>query len=51
MARIGEVADYDTIDFEIKKVNELDINIATPEALYKLKNNTIGPQEKVMQSF
>lgn len=46
MARIGEIADYDTIEHEVKVIDNQKIKVATAEALYKLKSNTVRPQDK-----
>ena len=46
MAGIGEIAYYDTIEFEIKEVEDLKIKLATPEALFKLKKNSLRPQDQ-----
>ncbi len=46
MAGIGEVADYNSIRFEKRDFNGNLVKIATPEALYELKKDTIRPEDK-----
>ncbi|MCP5103008.1 MAG: hypothetical protein GY950_06505 [bacterium] len=46
MARIGEVAVYEDLEFEIIRHEDLNIRIATPETLYDLKKNTIRHKDK-----
>lgn len=46
MSKIGEAADYHSIEYEEKTLGEVKIWIATAEALYKLKRDTIRPQDK-----
>jgi hypothetical protein len=46
MARLGEVATYDNIEYETMTVDGISIRIATPETLYKLKKDTIRPEDK-----
>jgi len=41
MARVGEIANYETIDSEIIEYEGVKINIATAKALYELKKNTV----------
>ncbi len=51
MAGIGEVADYSSIRFEKRDFNGNLVKIATPEALYELKKDTIRPEDKRDASF
>ena len=46
MARVGEIANYETIDSEIIEYEGVKINIATAKALYELKKNTVRPEDK-----
>ena len=46
MAGIGEIANYDNIEFEIKEVDDLKIKLATAGALFKLKKNSMRPQDQ-----
>ena len=43
MTRIGEVADYEDIDWEVVCVRNIDIRVATPRTLYGLKKDTARP--------
>ncbi|MCU0286179.1 MAG: nucleotidyl transferase AbiEii/AbiGii toxin family protein [Acidobacteria bacterium] len=46
MARLGEVAVYEDLDFEILLHQGIKIKIATPETLYKLKKDTLRQKDK-----
>ena len=46
MTRIGEIADFENIAFEEKEIEGLVIKLATPEALYKLKSQSLRPQDQ-----
>jgi predicted nucleotidyltransferase len=51
MARLGEVATYDNLEYEIIDYQGIKIRIATPEALYKLKSNTLRDKDKIDALF
>jgi len=46
MARLGEVAVYEDLEFEILLYQGIKIRIATPETLYQLKKNTLRQKDK-----
>jgi len=46
MTRIGDIADFENIAFEEKEIEGLVIKLATPEALYKLKSQSLRPQDQ-----
>jgi len=46
MARLGEVAVFEDLDFEILLHHGIKIRIATPETLYKLKKDTLRQKDK-----
>jgi hypothetical protein len=46
IAGIGTTADYNSIEFIDQTINRIPIHIATPEALIRLKENTIHPHDK-----
>jgi predicted nucleotidyltransferase len=46
MARIGDVADYSSVEKEIKEVEGVKIYLSTVASLLKLKENTIRPEDK-----
>jgi hypothetical protein len=46
MARIGEVAVYEDLEFETIRHEDVNIRIATPEALYNLKKDTIRHKDR-----
>jgi len=45
MTRLGEIASFETVDAEIKEVDGAHVRVATPAALYRLKNGTVRPQD------
>jgi hypothetical protein len=46
LVMVGEGKNYGMIDFEIIKINNVLVNIATIESLYNLKRDTIRPEDK-----
>ena len=46
MVRIGEAADYNSLTAEAREIDGIIINLATPESLLKLKQNTMRPEDK-----
>ena len=51
MARLGEVATFDDLEYEIIDYEGTKIKIATPETLYKLKKDTIRDKDKMDAIF
>lgn len=43
MTRLGEVASYETVEAETKQVEGIQVRVATPAALYRLKKGTVRP--------
>lgn len=43
MTRLGEVADYESVEAEIKEIGGTRVRVATPRALYELKKDTMRP--------
>jgi hypothetical protein len=41
MTRLGEAANFDTVEAEIKEVEGIHVCVATPRALYRLKKDTV----------
>ena len=46
MVRIGEAADYYSIKRENKKIEGVVIQLASAESLFKLKKDTVRPEDK-----
>ena len=46
LTRLGEVAKYENVESEIKDVDGVRIWVATPQALYRLKRNTVRPIDR-----
>ena len=45
MTRLGEVASFETIDAEINELDDTQVRVATPAALYRMKKGTVRPQD------
>ena len=43
LTRLGEAANYETVEKEIKIVAGVNVTVATPLALYRLKKDTLRP--------
>ncbi len=46
LTRLGDAARYENVESEIKDVEGVRIRIATPQALYRLKKNTVRPIDR-----
>jgi hypothetical protein len=46
MTRLGEVASYETVDAEMKSVEDIGVRVATPGALFRLKRGTVRPLDR-----
>ncbi len=46
MARLGEFATYDDLEYEIMTFDEIPINVATAQTLFKLKKDTLRSEDK-----
>jgi len=46
MTRLGEAASFDTVEAEIKQVEGIRVRVATPAALYRLKQGTVRPLDR-----
>ena len=42
LTRLGEIADFDNVEAEVKEVDGIQVRVATPAALYRLKKSTSG---------
>lgn len=47
LTRLGESASFETVAAEIKEFQGTKVRVATPQALYRLKKNTVRPQDQV----
>lgn len=43
ITRLGKAASFETVDAETKIVEGIRVQVATPEALYRLKKDTVRP--------
>ena len=46
MTRLGEAADFQSVESEIKEVEGIRVQVATPKALYRLKKGTVRPLDR-----
>lgn len=51
IARIGEVAAFENLDYEVLDYQGTKIKIATPETLYRLKKDTVRDRDKMDAAF
>jgi len=46
VARIGEMFRYEDLEHEVRDVAGVPVRIATPETLFKMKKDTVRPEDK-----
>ncbi|MEA3223761.1 MAG: nucleotidyl transferase AbiEii/AbiGii toxin family protein [Thermodesulfobacteriota bacterium] len=46
LSKIGKMFIYEDIDFEIRTIKGIPVRLATAEALYKMKFDTLRPEDK-----
>lgn len=46
MTRLGEAADFESVARETKQIEGIRVFVATPEALYRLKSETVRPIDR-----
>ena len=46
MVRLGEAADFETIESEARVIEGIRVTVATPKALYDLKRGTVRPLDR-----
>lgn len=51
LARLGEVATFDDLEYEAVEIQGTQIKVATPETLYRLKKDTVRPEDKIDAMF
>jgi|SRR5579884_86709 len=51
IARIGEVAAFESLAYEVLDYEGVKIKIATPETLYQLKKDTVRDRDKMDAAF
>jgi len=51
LARLGEVATYDDLEYEAIEIQGVQIKVATPETLYRLKKDTVRSEDKMDAMF
>ncbi len=51
IGRLGEVADYETLEAEWLEVQGVRVRIATAKALYKIKHDSVRPKDQSDAAF
>jgi len=46
MAKVGEIADFNTVESRIIQVENVPIRVATPESLLNMKKDSIRPEDQ-----
>ena len=46
MARVGSVAEYESVEWEEMEVRGVRIRVATPAALLRLKKDSLRPRDQ-----
>jgi predicted nucleotidyltransferase len=46
VAAIGDMFHYEDLQYELREVDGVSIRIATPETLFKMKKDTVRPEDK-----
>lgn len=46
LTRLGEAANFETVEAEIKDIDGTSVRVATPAALYRLKKGTVRLQDR-----
>jgi predicted nucleotidyltransferase len=51
IGKLGEMAKYGDLDYEVMNIQGVNIKIATPETLFKLKKDTLREKDKIDAFF
>jgi hypothetical protein len=46
LTRLGESARFDSVDREMKEIEGVHVSVATPEALYRMKRDTVRAKDR-----
>jgi hypothetical protein len=46
LTRLGDAANYESVEAEVKEVEGVRVRVATPQALYRLKKDTVRPIDR-----
>ena len=46
LARLGELFRYEDIEWQEVELDEVTVRVATPRMLYRMKRDTVRPQDK-----
>lgn len=46
VGKIGEMFEYQDLEYEVKMINEIPVRLATPECLLRMKSGTVRPEDK-----
>jgi len=51
MSKLGEVATFETLEYNILDIDGVPVNIASPSSLFDLKKSTLRPEDKADAVF
>jgi hypothetical protein len=51
IGRLGEMTGYNDLSYETVEIDGIPVRVATPESLYKMKYNTVRPQDRLDAAF
>lgn len=51
IGRLGEMTVYNDLSYETVEIDGIPVRVATPESLYKMKYNTVRPQDRLDAAF
>lgn len=46
LTRLGEIADFESVEAEVQEIDGAQVRVATPAALYRLKRSTLRLQDR-----
>jgi hypothetical protein len=47
IARLGETYRFEDIEAEVLRFDDVEVRVATPRALYRMKRGTVRPQDRI----
>lgn len=47
LTRLGESARFETVEAEVRKIEDTEVRIATPAALYRMKKGTVREKDRM----
>jgi hypothetical protein len=47
IARLGEAYRFEDVEAEVLHLDDVEVRVATPRALYRMKRETVRPQDRI----